>query len=128
MAAVDLLKQHHSGKLVRERELAERQAMIDVFKLDVESERPADHEGEVAATAAALLEKVGERDRIELLTATVQQGDERPIGQPPWHVLVEANLDQLETRVSGEQLLVVLHIIGERWAQPAHGNDDDPHD
>ena len=27
-----------------------------------------------------------------------------------------------------QQLLIVLDIVGERWAQPAHGDDDDPHD
>jgi hypothetical protein len=29
--------------------------------------------------------------------------------------------------VTGNQLLIVLDVVRERWAQPAHGDDDDPH-
>ena len=27
-----------------------------------------------------------------------------------------------------EQLLIVANVVGERWTQSAHGDDDDPHD
>ena len=42
-------------------------------------------------------------------------------------MVVLAHLDQLEPRVPGQQLLVVLDVVGVRRTQPPHGDDDDPH-
>ena len=48
--------------------------------------------------------------------------------QPAGDLVVLAHLDQLEPHVAGQQLLVVLHVVGERRAQSPHGDHDDPHD
>ena len=45
---------------------------------------------------------------------------------PLGHLLVLAHLDELDPRVAGEQLLVVLDVVGEGRAQPADGEHDDP--
>ncbi len=126
VAAVQLLEQNDPGELMRQRDLPKRQALVNI--LEVESERAADHEAEVPAAAPALLEKLGERERVGLRALAVQQRNEGSLRQPTGDVFVLADLDQLEPRVTGEQLLVMLYVICERWAELAHGNDDDPHD
>jgi hypothetical protein len=63
-----------------------------------------------------------------VLAVAVEQGHERPLGQAPGHLLVLADLDQLEPGVPRDQLLVMLHIVSERRPQPADGDDDYPHD
>jgi hypothetical protein len=125
VAAVQLLEQDDSRELMRQRDLPKRKTVVDV--LEVEPERAADHEAEVPAAAPPLLEELGERQRVGLRPVTVQQRYERTAGQAPSHLFVLADLDQLEPRVSREQLLVMLDVIGKRRAEPAHGNDDDPH-
>ncbi len=126
MAAVELLEQDDARELMRQRNFAKRETVVDV--LELEPERAADHEAEVLATAPALLEKLGERERVGLRSVAVKQGDEGSLGQATGDVLVLADLDQLEPRVSGEQLLIMLYVVCERWTELAHGNDDDPHD
>jgi Protein of unknown function (DUF3467) len=126
VAAVHLLEQHDTRELVGQRERAERQAVLHA--LHIEPERSADHEAEIAAALAPLFEKAAERHRVQVVAVPVQQGHERALGQPAPHLFILADLDQLEPHVAGDQLLVVLHIVGERGAQPAHGNDDYPHD
>src|SRR5438034_387947 len=45
----------------------------------------------------------------------------------PADVLVLSDLDQLQPRVTGDELLVVLHVVGVRRSQAADGEDDEPH-
>src|SRR3954453_15685207 len=124
---VDLLEQHHARELVRERHLAEREA--HVAGLEVEPARSADHEAEVAAGVPPLLQELAELDRVELAAVACEQAYERALRDPPVDALVLAHLDQLEPRVAGEHLLVVLYVVRIRWAkapdcydQRAHGS------
>jgi hypothetical protein len=121
----ELLEQHHAGELVRERHRAEREAVVD--RLEIEPERPADDEAHVAARLAPFLQESGERRGVVLLPLRVEQRHEGALGDPPCDLLVLADLYQLDPRVAGQQLLVVLHVVGERRAQAADGQDDDPH-
>ena len=125
VATVELLEQHHARELVGQRQLAQRQAVLDV---QLEPERAADHEAEIASALAARLEEAAERQRIHVLAVAMEQRHERPLREPPRNLLILPHLDQLEPGVPGDQLLVVLHIVGERRPQPADGNDDYPHD
>lgn len=125
MAAVDLLEQDDARQLVRKREAAERQAVVD--DVELQAERPADDEADVAPALAPILQEAGERLGVVLLALGVQQRHERPLRDAAPHLLILADLDQLHAGVTGEQLLVVLHVVGERRAQTADGQDDDPH-
>src|SRR3954467_5816942 len=88
---VDLLEQHHARELVRQRHLAEREA--HVAGLEVEPARPADHEAEVAARLAALLEELAELDRVELAAVAREKAYEGPLRDPAVDALVLAHLD-----------------------------------
>ena len=55
MPAVQLLEQHDARELVGQRDPPERQPVVDV--LELESERPADHEAEVDPALAPFLEE-----------------------------------------------------------------------
>ena len=101
-------------------------ATVDVVEL--EAERTTDHEAEVQPALTPHLEPIAECDRVELNFLAVQQRDEYPLRDPTAHVIVLAHLDQLELDVACQQLLIVLDIVGERRAQPPHGDDEDPHD
>lgn len=125
MRAVELFKEHDACQLVGQRQLPEREAMIDV--LEFEPKRPADHEAEVPPALPALLEKPAEGHRIELLSGAVEQRYEGPVGQAPSHVLVLPDLDNLDSGMARQQLVVMLVIVGEGLPQPTHGDDDDPH-
>src|SRR3954464_3114604 len=114
VCSVDLLQPHPARELMRERHLAEREA--HVAGLEVEPARSADHEAEVAAGLAPLLEQLAELDRVELAAAPRAQANERSRRDPPVDALVLAHLDQLEPRVPGEHLLVVLDVVRVRWA------------
>jgi len=126
MGAVELLQEHYPRELMRERHRAKREAVVD--RVELEPERSADHEAEIAPALAAVLEKSAELDRVELPARGIQQGHVGPLGHPPPHRLVLADLDQLEASVPGDQLLVVLDVVGKRRPQTTHGDDDDPHD
>ncbi len=126
MGSVELLEQDHPGKLVRKREGTERDPVLD--GLELEPEGPADDEAQVTPALATLLEEAAEVDRVELLSVAVQQRNESALGHPPGHLLILANLHQLEAYMSGQELLIMLNVVGERRPQPAHGDDDDAHD
>jgi len=123
---IDLLEQDYPRELVRKRDRAQRQPMVDV--LELQPEGPAHHEAQVLSALAAGLQEAADGDRIDLLPFPVEQGDENPLGNAAVDVVVFAHLDQLELDVAREQLLVVLDIVGEGRAQPSHGHDEDPHD
>jgi Protein of unknown function (DUF3467) len=126
VASVELLEQYHPRELVWQGQLTQRQAMVDV--LELEPERTADHEAEVAPALAARLHEPAELHRVHVLAVAMQKRHECPIREPPCHLLILAHFDQLEPGVPGDQLLVMLHVVGERRPQPADGNDDYPHD
>jgi len=125
MGAVELLEQDDARQLVGKSQLAKREPMIDLVK--VQPERAPDDEAQVPATPATLFQEAAEGDRVELLTGPIEQRHECPVGQAPGHMLVLPYLDHLDAGVSGQQLVVMLVVIGERLPQPAHGDDDDPH-
>ncbi len=125
MPAVDLLEQHDARELVGQRQAPEREPVID--GVEREPVGPANDEADVAPALAALLEEAAERERVVLLAGRVEQRDERTLGDAARHLLVLAHLDQLDARMAREQLLVVLDVVREGWAQTAHGEDDDPH-
>jgi hypothetical protein len=124
--AVELLEQNDPRELMGQRHPPERQAVLDGVEL--EAIGAAYHEAQIAPALTPRLEKAAEGHRVQLLTAAVEQGHERPLRKAAYHALVLAALDELEPGVSGQQLLVMLDVIGIRGTQSAHGDDDDPHD
>src|SRR6201996_4185267 len=102
--------------------------MVDGVEIVGHPERPADHEAQVPAAAPALLQPAAERHRVHLLAVLVQERHKRPVGPPPSDLLVLPHLDLLESRVPGQQLLVVAHVVRVWRAQTPHGHDDHPHD
>ncbi len=126
MPTIELLEKDDAGELMGQRQSAERQAMIDLVEL--ETVWPSDHEAQVAAALAAFFQKPAEGHRVHLLAGGVEERDEGPRGQPAQHALLFADLDELEASVAADELLIVLDVVGERWTQATHGDDDDSHD
>src|SRR5918992_1284900 len=124
VGAVELLQQHHPRQLVWQRHRAQRQPLV---RLEVEPLGTADHEAQVAPVPAALLEPVTELLRAERLPVARQQYGEGPVGDAGHHLLVLAHLHVVDLHVAGEHLAVVLDIVLEGRAQPAHGYQGDPH-
>src|SRR4051794_41281118 len=86
VGAEELLEQHGACELVGQRHRAERQAVVGA--LELEPERPADDEAQVAPAHPPVLEEPAERDAVERLAALVEQRDERAIGDPALDALV----------------------------------------
>jgi len=126
MGAIELLEQDHPGELVRKGQGSERDPMLD--GLELEPVRTPDDEAQVTPALAPLLEKAAETDRVELLSVAVQERHEPALGHPPHHLLILADLDQLEADMPREELLIMLDVVGEWRPQPTHGDDDDAHD
>jgi hypothetical protein len=124
MSPVELLEQDDPCQLMRQGHPAQGKP---VNALEIQPVGAADDEAEVLAALPALLEKPAEGQRVEVFTLAVEQCHIGPVRQPPRHVLILADLDQFYARMAGQQLLVVLDVIGEWRAQPAHGDHDDPH-
>src|SRR5215204_2350089 len=125
VSAVELLEQHHAGELVRQRDAAQREPRVAA--VEVESPRPADHEAEVSALTAALLEPSAELDRVELGAVARKQDQMRALGNPGRHPLVLAHLHQLDAGETGEQLAVVLHVVLKGRPQAPHRNHRNSH-
>jgi len=73
------------------------------------------------------------RDAARLLVVQRADLDDRLVRDlpqllRPGDLLVLAHLDQLQPRLAGQQLRVVLHVVGVRRTQAADGHDDEPHD
>jgi hypothetical protein len=81
----------------------------------------ADHEAEVAPGLPALLHPAAEADRVERLAVRGQQNQKRALRDPALHLLLVAQLDELGPGMSGEQLLVVLDVVGERRPETPNG-------
>jgi hypothetical protein len=125
VTAIELLEQHDARELVGQREGTERHTVVDTVEL--EPVGTPDHEADVAAGLAPLLEEAGEALAVERRAVAGEEADECPLGDAPADVLVLSDLDQLQPRVTGDELLVVLHVVGIRRSQAADGEDDEPH-
>jgi hypothetical protein len=95
--------------------------------VEIEAEGAPHHETQIQAAPAALLHEAAQGNRVELLASAVEQGDVGPLRESPSDLLILANLDQFDPGVAGQELLIVLDIIGEGRPQPAHGDDEDSH-
>src|ERR1700733_3706532 len=126
VAAIELFEQHYARQLVRQRDPAERKTVVNA--VEVEAERAPDHEAEVLPALAPRLQEAAEVKRIYLLAVAGQQRDEGPLRDAANHLLVFAHLDHLEPGVTREQLLIMLDVVREWWTQPAHRDNEDPHD
>ncbi len=94
---------------------------------EVEAHRPAYHEADVACRLSALLDERGEGSAVIGRAGHVEQRYERVLGQPPRHLLVLADLDELELRVARQELRVVLDVIDVRRTQTADGQHGELH-
>jgi len=119
---VQLLEQHHPSELVGQRQRAEREAMLD--RVELEPERPADHEGQIATGGATLLEEPAEADAVIGLAAVGEQRHEGPRGQSSPDVLFRAQLDLLQPGVAGQQLAIVRDVVDVRSTQPTDRYDE----
>ncbi len=126
MAAVELLEQDDSGQLVRQGHAPERESVVCAIEL--QPERPADDEAQIAPAAPPVFEKATESDRVELLPGAVEQRHERPLREPAGNLPVVSDLHQFESHIARQQLAVMLDVVGERITEPAHGDNDHPHD
>ena len=126
MGPVELLEQDDAGQLMGKRDRAQREAEVDLGQL--EPKRATDHEAQIHPGVTPLLEKAAEGHRIQAFAASVQKADERALGDPAGDLLVLSDLDELQAHVPGQELLIMLNIVGERGAQPAHGDDEEAHD
>jgi hypothetical protein len=108
-----------------QRHPAQREAVIDA--VEIEPVGTANHEAQILTALASLLQESAEGDRVELVSGAVQEGHESARWEPPSHLLILANLDQFHAGVTGQELLIVLDVIGERRPQATHGDDDDSH-
>ena len=100
--------------------------MVDPLELQP-SERPSDHEAEVAPAGATLLEEFAELNGVKRLPVDIEQRNEGAFRDARGDACVLAHLDQLEPRVTAEQLGVMGDVIDERRPQTAHGEDGDSH-
>ena len=121
----------------------DRRASARSPTLAVEAERPADHEAEVLARAAPLLQKarqLGAREGLPFAVEGAHEGRVRNALEHRRRLALEGlrpaigtdaglpDLVHLEPRVAAEQPLVVRHVIGERrTSQAADADDHDPH-
>jgi hypothetical protein len=119
VSAVELLQHHHAGELVGQRHRAERETQVAA--LEVESARAADDEAQVAPLLAALLQELAEGHRVAFAPVGCEQDHIRAVRDPAVHRLVLAHLDQLQPRVPGEQLLVVLNVVRVRRSEAPDG-------
>src|SRR3954468_6480929 len=95
VGAEELLEEHDAGELVGQRHRAEREPVVDAVGGGAVAERAAEDEAQVAALAPALLEETAEGDRVQPLPTGIEDRDEGPVGNPPGHVFVLPDLDEL---------------------------------
>src|SRR3954453_10684081 len=97
--AEELLEQDDPRELVGQRHRPEREPVVR--GLELEPERPADNEAQVAPPHPGGLEDPAQRAAVERLAALVEQRDERAIGEAALDALVLTHLDQVQWRVGG---------------------------
>lgn len=134
MGAKELLEQDHPRQLVGQRDLAKGNSLLRPAEDALgEAERSPDHEPQVAAGAAPLLEQPGERFARVLATAAVEGADVRIGWDPPQNRLPLPvriglrELHRLETGVAAEQPLVVRDVVLERRANLSDTCEDNAH-
>ena len=106
---------------------AQRQALVAApVDLTPQAERPAHHETQVPPRLAALLEPLRQVLAGPRRARAVQDADVGALGYPPHHGLglrghrlgrISAalrQLNRLDPRHSGQQALVMGHVVGER--------------
>lgn len=120
---VELLEQHDPGELVGQRHRSQRDPLVGALELD--PERAADDEGEIAPGLAALRKETAEAPAVEGAPAGGEQHDERPLGQPAGDPFAVAQLDLLDARVAGEQAAVVGDVVLVGRAQSSDAEDGD---
>jgi Protein of unknown function (DUF3467) len=137
MRPVELLEQDHPGELVRQRDRTQRQPVVHALQRR-RPEGTADHESQIDPTLPALLQEPTESHAVTATPIGCQQCHERPLWHPPGDCCAVAGLDQLQPHITGEQLVVMGHIVLE-WRpqsplaehEQSHGcdtnlvNDDD---
>ncbi len=126
VGAIELLQQHDSRELVRQRDRPERE--LGVTPLEREPVWTADDKAQIEARLAALLEPSRQLLGGELAPAAIEQYDVCALGNPTRHLRVVAQLDQLQAGVAAQQLLVVLHVVHERRPEPPDSEDQNPHE
>jgi Protein of unknown function (DUF3467) len=135
VGAKELLEQHDSGELVRERDAAEREAPVGALDhRSIEAEGPAHHEAEVDARHPALLEERSQVLARELLSVAIENAHVPIRRNPlenrvclPLRSALLGQLDHLETRVPAQQPLVVRDVVRERGSCLADADQDQPH-
>jgi hypothetical protein len=90
--------------------------------------RPPNGEAQIDAALPPPLQKPAELQRIEHLSALVEERGESPIREPRRHAILVSDLDHFEPDMPGEKLLVMLHIVDERGPDAADSDYHDPHD
>jgi hypothetical protein len=129
VGAEELLQKNDAGKLVRKGDRAEGQPPVDTLEeAGVETERAADDEAEVPARPAPLFEKARELGGGEGRSLPVEQADKGRVRNSPGRPSLVLDLLDLDPSLSGQQPLVMGHVIGERRTPQAPDADDhDPH-
>jgi uncharacterized protein DUF3467 len=131
VGAEELLEQDDSRELVRQRDRPERQKEIGPLPdALVEPARAADHEAEVPARLATLLEKARKLGAGQGLPLTVERAGERPLRHPPQEraFVPLPQLLHVDPRLAFQEPPVVGLVICERGAaQGSDADDQDPH-
>jgi Protein of unknown function (DUF3467) len=134
MSAEKLLQQHDPGELMGKRDRAQRNPLCSALQHRVRKpERPAQHETDVAAPCAAILEKAGQvlaRERTALAIEGADVGVLRDALQQrrslPLPVALR-QLDRLDPGVASEQAMVVGDVVLEGSPNLSHAGDDQAH-
>ncbi len=101
MCTVELLEQDDPRQLVGQRHRAQRKLRIHAPQRR-RSERSADHEGEVNAGLAALVDEGAEGEAVVCPPLGGQQHRERTVRDPPHDGIRVAHLHELQAGVAGE--------------------------
>lgn len=126
MRPVELLEQNHPGELVGQRHRPQRQPPIDPLQHG-RPEGSADHERQIDARLAALLQEGAEGEAVAGFAIRRQQRHEGALWHPPHDRLSVADLHQLQAHVAGEKLAVVGDIVSVGSPQPSLAEDGEEH-
>ena len=125
--AVDLLEQHDARQLVGEGDRAERQPVIDARQIAGRRTGPPITKQRSRPLARRCSRKSLKPIESNVLPSTSSSDTNARSGMRAATGRIVAHLDQLQPRITPEQLDVMRDVIDERWPQTAHGDDDDSH-
>ena len=130
--AKQLFEQHHPGKLVRERDRAERERALRALEDGwVEAERAPEHEAQVGPSHAPFLEEGGNLLACEQVAFAIQSANvglaRNPLQDRPCLARPLRDLDDLEPRLAGQKPLVMGHIVHKRLPDLADADEKQPH-